>query len=351
MGERYQINLIYGTAGNKWTHHMDSPNAGGAKVLRWDLRCFDEHKPYERYQTWIDVTFKDPAGNVTKSLQLGPQDPFNCPTAGNSTRWSFKGEHVPSPLAGTMELSLRRASTKNKRTPGDVELYKDTKRLGHQVKATATATGTPDTKKVPPKPYTVYVVNKFPATKGHTSWSETTAQAEIPKQLKVWMAQVVMLKNKQKIPNSESDPLYQQPWAECVWTAGHPTAIQPDEMFVRICKFGESKFTQAQKNKAIQGGAHGMTAMIGANIHCEVWPDKLQTDMSSSKMAQTLPQLIFHEWMHFKSDANKAEDIVHARGFGYGKVPIGDDTPMNPSEQDLQFIADGLDTAFTFHPQ
>jgi len=349
MAEDFTINLIYGTDGNKWTHHMDDANAGGAKVLKWDLRCFDERTPFTRYQAWIDVTFKDPSGKETKSIQIGPQDPFNLASAGNSTRWSFVGSYMPSPLAGTMELSLRKATVNGKQTLGDPVLFSDTKRLGHQVGPTATATGTPTTKKVPARPYTVYVVNKFPAQGAHSLWSESEAEKDITPKLKEWMARVVMYKNNLKTPASTSDPLYQL--ADCVWGTSLPGTIQPNEMFVRICRFADSKFTQAQKNTATQAGAHGATAMIGKNVHCEVWPDKLQTNMTTGKMVYTIAQLIFHEWMHFKSDVDKEDAIVHLRDYGFGQLPIGDETPTNPNDMDLKLVADGLDSTFTFHPQ
>ncbi len=372
MSEDFCINLIYGTGGNKWTHHMDDANAGGAKVLEWDLRCFDERTPRQRYQTWIDVTFKDPTGKETKNLQIGPKDPFNLASAGNSTRWSFLGTHVPSPLAGTMELSLRKASVNGTRTPDDQELFKDTKRLGHQVGPTATATGTPVTKKVPlvVDTFNVYIVDQFPAGggHGHKEWAEDTP-TRVMANLKEWFTKVAVLKAHGKLPTSNSDPIYEQPWAEVHWGTSFPTAIKPNEMFVNIVHFDKSKFSAADRQTAVAAQADGMTKLVGSTLKttkekdpetdevieksmfvggkmlCEVWPNRLKLQ----HFTHTLSQLIFHELMHFKADADSPTAIVHELpGASFGRTPVGDNTAQDPQDRDLQLVADNLDKTFEF---
>lgn len=335
MGD-FAINLIYGTDGNKWTHHMDDANAGGAKVLKWDLRCFDERKPYQRYQTWIDVTFKDPAGKETKSVQLGPQDPFNCPYAGNSTRWSFVGTHMPAPLAGTMELKLRKASVAGKRSPDDPVLYSDTKRLGHQVKPTATASGVPDQKKIPAATgtYTCWVVDRFSGPdKGHPSWKDQGLEDLVKPRAIGWL-QDEMTKVAKKT-GSFAD-------AKVEWVKSFPTTRKPQELLIYLSS------TKAPTPKRLIGAVAGAppshggsTTKRGADFVSEVYPDKIGSGASPNKCGDMVAKLILHEWMHVLLDADSPViEEVHKRSSGIG-VPLLDES-VDVSSDDVDILAKHL---------
>lgn len=341
MSEDFCINLIYGTGGNKWTHHMDDANAGGAKVLEWDLRCFDERKPFTRYQAWVDVTFKDPAGKETKNVRIGPQEPFNLATAGNSTRWSFKGTETPSPLAGTMEIELRKATESGKQTLGDPVLFKDTKWLGNQVRPTASATGAPDTKKVPLGTYTCWIVDRFKGPdKGHRCWGDDSLEKMVLARLQWWLGDA--MNRIAKKTGSFDD-------AKIEYVTEFPKARKPQELVVYLSSTKGGKYP-ARLIGAVPGAAPshgGSSTKRGKEYLSEVYPEKISWEASPDRVGDMTGKLIAHEWMHILLDVDTpGVDVVHKRGSGIGAEIVTEATDLTDDDAEVMAKLLLVDRAF-----
>lgn len=188
-----------------------------------------------------------------------------------------------------------------------------------------------------------YVVDKVPAAKRHASWvepdpaeSKAGTSGEVTALLKDWLGQAA----EKAVAGTK---------VEVHWTDSLPTSIRPSELFVYVTPAATSKFGKALVDGQLKSGHSGGTQLRSGAMLCEVWPDGVPKKAGQGGLVTLLAKLIFHEWLHFKLDADLPADqeVVHNLG-NFGEPVLSEQPPHTPSGSIIDKLAENLAREFKF---